>query len=96
MTEAMKRLIELDKKKAEIKKFYEDMAEAVKAVAIEIGVDKYFQDEEGTVYKIVTPKGKYVHFEPLDYVRTKRADEKRGELSVKEAEEAGFTLPAKS
>jgi hypothetical protein len=44
------------------------------------------------VYKIVVPKGKYMYFDAIDYVRTKKETEKSGDLSKKAAEEAGFVL----
>ena len=92
-TTAIQRFLELEKRKESVKKFFEELNEAVANVAAEVGVGGYFQDAEGTVYKIVEPEGKFVHFEKLSYVRTKRPHEKRGDLSMKEAEEAGFTLP---
>jgi hypothetical protein len=93
MTEAQQRFVALEKRKEEVKKFFDDLAEATQAVAKEIGVNGYFQDHEGTVYKIVEPDGKFVHYEKLSYVRTRRLHEKRGDLSMKEAEERGFVLP---
>lgn len=93
MTSNQKKLVELDRKKEEVKKFFEELNLAVKEVNSEIGVNGFFQDDEGVVYKVVVPEGKFVHFEPLSYVRTKRPHEKRGDLSMKEAEEAGYTLP---
>lgn len=95
MTESQKRFVELEKKKNEVKKFFEDLNEAVAAVSKEVGINGMFQDEEGTVYKIVVPDGKFVHFEHISYVRTRRIDEKRGDLSIKEAEAAGFNVPTK-
>ncbi len=93
MTPAKLRLIALEKQKAEVKQFYENLANAVKEVAAEIGVGGMFQDEEGTVYQIIEPEGKFVHFEKLSVIRTKRPGEERGELSAKKAQEAGFILP---
>lgn len=93
MTENQKRFVELERKKEEIKKFFDDLKEAVAAVAAEVGVNGYFQDEQGIVYKVVEPEGKFVTYDRISYVRTKRPHEKRGDLSMKEAETAGFTLP---
>ncbi len=95
MTEAQKRFVALEKQKEAVKKYFEDLANAVSEVQKEVGTNGYFQDEEGTVYKIVVPEGKFVHFEQLSYVRTRRIDEKRGDLSIKEAEAAGFNVPTK-
>jgi hypothetical protein len=93
MTPSQARLVELDKRKDEYKKFIEDLQAVTAQVAAEIGVNGYFQDPEGTVYKVVEPDGKFVYFEKLSYNRTRRQGEKQGSLSMKEAKEAGFTLP---
>jgi hypothetical protein len=95
VTDAQKRFVLLEKRKDEVKKYFEELSEAVKAVAAEVGVNGYFQDPEGTVYKIVEPEGKFVTFERISYIRTRRIDEKRGDLSLKEAEEAGFAVQKK-
>jgi len=95
MTEAQARFVALEKRKEEVKKYFEDLALATEAVSKEVGVNGYFQDNEGTVYKVVIPEGKFVHFEKLSYVRTRRPHEKRGDLSMKEAQEAGFVLPTR-
>lgn len=93
MSTAKQRFLELEKRKEEVKQYFEKLQQAVRDVSAEVGINGYFQDEEGTVYKIVEPEGKFVHFEKISYTRTKRPNEKRGDLSMKEAEEAGFILP---
>ena len=95
MSPAQKRFVELEKQKEQVKQYFENLKLAVEEVKAEVGVNGYFQDDEGTVYKIVVPDGKYVNFEHISYVRTRRLNEKRGDLSLKEAEEAGFTVPTK-
>jgi hypothetical protein len=95
MTEAQKKFVELEKKKESIRKYFDELKEAVEIVSREIGVNSYFQDEEGTVYKIVEPEGKFVSFDKISYVRTRRQHETRGDLSLKEAESAGFTVSKK-
>jgi hypothetical protein len=92
MTETQKKFVELERKKEDIKKFFDELNLATEAVVKEIGVNGFFQDEQGTVYKVVVPEGKFVYFEKFSYVRTRRAHEKRGDLSMKEAEGAGFRL----
>jgi hypothetical protein len=92
MTEAQAKFVELEKQKEAVKKYFEDLALATEAVAKEVGIGGYFQDPEGTVYKVVIPEGKFVYFDKISYVRTRRYDEKRGDLSLKEAEGAGFRL----
>jgi hypothetical protein len=90
MNEELKnKLIELDKKKAEVKKYYEELAEVLAA----IGIGKHFQDPaSGTVFEIIEPDGKFVKFDKFSYVRTKKEGEVRGELSVKRAEELGYKV----
>ena len=93
MTDVQRRFVELERRKDEIKQYYEDLAQATLDLSKEIGVNGLFQDDQGIVYKVVVPEGKFVHYETLSYVRTRRAHEARGDLSMKEAEGAGFTLP---
>ena len=95
MTDAQKRFVELEKQKEHIKAYFENLKKAIEEVQREVGVNGYFQDEEGTVYKIVIPDGKFITFDHISYVRTRRLNEKRGDLSLKEAEEAGFNVPTK-
>jgi hypothetical protein len=92
---AQRKFVELEKQKEQVKKYFENLTSAVEEVAKEIGINGYFQDDEGTVYKVVIPEGKFVHFEKISYVRTRRMDEQRGDLSLKEAEAAGFTVAKK-
>lgn len=82
-------------------KKYESLTEEMRAckdemnkVMAEIGEGKFIQDpSDMTVYQIVIPQGRYVYFDPISYVRTRKVDEDRGDLSIKKAEEAGFLLP---
>lgn len=93
MTENQKKLIELSNK-------YEKIKDELNAVGLELGIvlnqlelNTYFQDLETlAVYKIVKPKGTFVAYKDVDYVRTAFESESRGSLSKKEAEEAGFSL----
>jgi len=77
--------------------FFEDLSEAVSEVQKEVGLNGMFQDEEGTVYKIVEPDGKYVAFDKISYLRTRRLSEDRSPLplALKEAEAAGYNVPKK-
>ncbi len=95
LTDTQARFVELEKQKAEVKKFFDELNEATEAVAAEIGVGNFFQDAEGTVYQIVVPDGRFVAYQHLGYKRTRRIDEKRGDLSLKDAEAAGFSVDRK-
>lgn len=92
MTETQKRLVELDKKKDEIRKYYEDLESTIHQLIQEQGLNSYWQDEQGVVYKLVEAEGKYVKFDKYTYHRTKRPGEERGTLSMKEAREKGFNV----
>lgn len=70
-----------------------DLHERLKDTMAALGVGTYVQDPAtSTVYKIVKPKGTFMYFKDIDYVRTAIQDERSGSLSKKEAEEAGFTV----
>lgn len=88
------RLHELDLKKAEIHRYYEERDEVVaKAVQI-LGVDGFFKAPDGTVYQVTKYPGKFTPPSPLfDYKRTKWEGESKGSLAVataREAEKAGI------
>jgi predicted sulfurtransferase len=92
LTDKQKRFVELERRKDEIKKFYEDFEVATTELIAEQGINSYFQDESGTVYKLVECDGRYVKFDRFGYLRTKRPGEERGSLSMKEAKEKGFNV----
>ena len=59
----------------------------------QIPVGEMFQDETTKiVYRIATQKGTYIEFKHLIYQRTRKEGESKGSISIKEAEEKGFTL----
>lgn len=95
LTETHKKFIELDKKKEEIKKYYDEVKTVTEKLIAENGVDHYFQDKDGTVYKTIVPDGTFVTFKKYDVKRTRRGEEKKGELSLTEAREAGFEVEGK-
>jgi hypothetical protein len=92
LTPAQLRFIELDKKKAEYKKFIEEYNQAVKDLVTEVGVGAHFQDSEGTVYQTAICEGKYISFDRFEVQRTRRAGEKAGSLALKTAKELGYTV----
>jgi hypothetical protein len=92
MTEVQKAFVALEKKKEEVKKYFEDLQKALEAVKLEIGIDGMFQDEQGTVYKVVIPEGRFVAFDKIGYERTRRQGERAGSLSLKEAQSRGFMV----
>lgn len=89
------RIIELEKKKDEIKAFYEDYKAALEHLVEEHGVDHFFQDADGVVYKTTVPDGRFVAFDRFAVQRTRRDGETKGSLSMKEAREAGFVVEGK-
>lgn len=92
LTDKQKRFVELERRKDEIKKYYEDLETATVELIGEQGLNSFFQDEQGTVYKLVECSGRYVKFDRVSYARTKRPGEERGSLSMKEAKEHGFQI----
>ena len=89
MTPIQERFVILEKQR---KQLLEEFDEALQAVAAEVGTDGYFQDNDGVVYKITCPVGRWVKFDTVSYARTKRNGEDKGTLSVKEAQGAGFSV----
>ena len=97
MTEVQKKFVKLEKQKEEVKKFFEELSDTITELQKEVGLNGMFQDDEGTVYKIVEPDGKYIQFDKVSYLRTRRLNEERSPLplAIKEAEAAGFNVPKK-
>jgi hypothetical protein len=92
LTDKHIRLIELDRKKTEVRKFFDDYKKAVEELIAENGIGHSFQDNEGIVYQLVEQDGKWVTFDRFSLDRTKRPGEERGTLSVKKAQELGFKI----
>lgn len=95
MTEAERRFVELDRRKDEVKKFFDEYAAATEALVEAHGVGHFFQDDEGVVYETAVPAGRFVYYEKFVVNRTRRGDEKQGSLSLKAAREAGFEVEGK-
>ncbi len=72
LTEAQKRLIQLDLMEPGIKAFYEERDAVIAQIVAESGLDSHFQAEDGIVFQVVKAKGKYVTFKEVDYVRTRK------------------------
>lgn len=87
------KLIELDRKKEEVKAFFETYKNTIEGLVKEHGVNHSFQDDHGIVYQLVELDGKWVNFERFGLERTKRPGEARGSLSVKKAKELGYSVP---
>ena len=92
MTEAQKRFINLDKKKAAYKEFLEEYEAAVNALQEEMGTGGHFQDAAGIVYQVADCKGKFTSFYKYEVKRTKREGERAGALSVTKAKELGYNI----
>jgi hypothetical protein len=92
LTDAQRRFIELDKKKAEYKKFIEDYNQSVQDLIKEVGVGAHWQDQEGTVYQTSQCDGRWVHFDRFEVNRTRRAGEKSGSLALKAAKDLGYNV----
>jgi hypothetical protein len=91
--EPKQKVIFLAKQKEQILEQLKAVNEQLEAALNETGVGTMMQDPETLlVYKVVKPKGTFISYKEIDYVRTKKEDEDRGDLSVKEAKAAGFVL----
>lgn len=77
----------------ELQKKVNETRESLDAAMRQLDFDHTCQDSEtGTVYKIVEPKGTFMYYKTIDYVRTALEGERAGTLSKKEAESLGFVL----
>ena len=92
LTPTQKRFIELDKKKVDIKRYFAELESVTADVVAELGLGAFFQDEDGTVYKATKAGGEFVRYKEFEILRTRRENEPKGTLSLKEAQEAGFEV----
>jgi hypothetical protein len=93
LTEDQKTFVNLTKKLEQLKEQRKKVGQALEELSLKIGVGSSFQDpEDKTVFEIVVPDGKYMYFDKIDYVRTRREGERSGSLSLKRAKELGYDL----
>lgn len=93
LTDAQQKFLEISARYEELKAEMKLLKPELNGLLEEIGTDTYFQDPATKlVYKVVQPTGTYIEFSKISYNRTKKEDEKKGSLSKKEAQEAGFEL----
>ena len=93
MKETIDKFLKQVKEYEELKDKLEEVRAELTASMAEIGMNAYFQDQEtDLVYKIVKPKGTFISYKDIDYVRTAKEGERQGSLSKKEAQEKGFIL----
>lgn len=92
LTDLHVKLINLDRKKEEVKKFFEEYQSTIKDLVQVYGLNHHFQDDFGIVYQLVELEGRYINFDRYGLERTKRPGEDRGSLSVKRAKELGYNI----
>lgn len=93
MSEDVTKFLELVKSFESLKDEYKAKKKELHEVAEKIGVGGHFQDPETKlVYEIIVPTGTFISFDSIGYQRTKTSDEKKGSLSMKRAEELGYTV----
>ena len=96
MTDNQSKLIAFSKHyeilKEQMKEARDNLDESVNAVAQEIGIGAFFQDADGTVYRVAKATGTYIAYKDLIYERTRRHPKERPGISLKEAREAGFEV----
>jgi hypothetical protein len=91
--EAKQRFIALAKELEALKDKESELSHTLELLMKEIGIGQMFQDPDtGLVYRVQVPKGKYVYYQQLEYVRTAKPGESRGTLAKTEAKNAGFSV----
>lgn len=85
--------IELAKKYEQMSEELSQVREQLTSAMKELEIGTFVQDPETkVVYQVVVPNGTFVHYKQVDYIRTKKEGERAGSMSMKKAEEMGFTL----
>lgn len=87
------KFVQLVKQFELLKNQMDDVREQLNQAMLDLGMNSYTQDPDTlAVYKVVEPKGRFVHFPRIDFVRTALGSERAGSLSKTEAEANGFQL----
>lgn len=87
------KFLELAKQYESLKDQLDKVREQLTESMTELGLNTFLQDPETKiVYQIIKPQGTFISFKEIDYIRTKKEDERAGSLSVKKANEAGFVV----
>jgi hypothetical protein len=87
------RLVFLAKQREAIIDQLKAVDEELEKALVEVGMDKMIQDPATkVVYQVVKPKGRFVQFKDIDYIRTRKAADEKGDLSMEKAMAAGFDL----
>lgn len=96
MTNNQQILIKLSKQYEEqrdlMKAINTDLNEITAAVAKESGIGTFFQDNDGTVFRVAKATGTYIPYKDLVYERTRRNPKEKPGISLKDAREAGYDV----
>ena len=95
-TASQRKLIQLSKQyetlKEAMKSISNELNEATLAVARETGIGVFFQDVDGTVFRVAKATGTYVAYKELTYERTRRNPQEKPGISLKDARDAGYDV----
>ena len=92
MNDLQEKFIALAKKKEDLEKQLKHLNTELAEVMRQLPLGEMFQDpNDKIVYQIIWPSGRYVEYKTIDYIRTRKEGEKTGTLSIKAAQEAGFS-----
>lgn len=87
------RFLELAKQKEALVEQLKAVNEELEKVMGEVGMNNMLQDPETKiVYQVVKPKGTFMYYKEIDYIRTRKSVDEKGELSMSAAEAAGYDL----
>jgi hypothetical protein len=92
MNQYQEKFLELAVKKEstvkQLKEINRELSETMRMMPL----GEMFQDpKDKVVYQVIAPSGTYVEFKTVDYIRTRKEGEEKGTLSIKAAQEAGFS-----
>jgi len=88
------RIIMLAKEREVLAEKAKEVSKQLEEALLVAGVsDTMFQDPETKiVYQVIKPKGTFIAFKEIDYIRTRKSVDEKGDLSMEKAMAAGFDL----
>jgi hypothetical protein len=72
--------------KPAVDKYYRELEETLRTIAMDKGIQHWFETSDGVVVQLQIPDGRYHSYPQFSYVRTKREGERAGSLSQKAAD----------
>lgn len=92
LTNYQQKFLELVERIEKGQKLLRDLNKEFDELMRQMPIGEMFQNpKDAVVYQVIIPAGRYIEYKTIDYIRTRKEGERQGSLSIKAAQEAGFS-----